>query len=218
MVFSPFLGTLAHRVRIQLTDEVRAVHTSQCCDYAIPLFRFVPEEKLALCQLLLLGAGRENRFQCVRMQTRVPSLGAHRHGGGGKVLYLLQMEVELFGDDSQFGHIFFTASGMTADEVGNELLVEALVAIDAVKYPLEFIELLEGRFAHQGQDRFTGVLGGHLQTPADVVGYKFVSIFTGSLIDGFVVAVMKQQVVPYTTAYETFFDTLHGIHTSVDVQ
>ena len=71
----------------------------------------------------------------------VPRLGGDSHWGGCEVLHLLQMEIEFLRNLSQLRHIALGASGMTGDEVGDELLVEMFLLIDAVEDTLEVIEL-----------------------------------------------------------------------------
>lgn len=73
----------------------------------------------------------------------MPCLGAHRHGCRSEVLHLFEMEVEFLGDHSQFRHILGSASGMRADEVGDELLAQSLGTVDAVEDGLEALKLLE---------------------------------------------------------------------------
>lgn len=41
----------------------------------------------------------------------------------GEVLHLLQLVVHLFGDSGKFGHIANGTARVTADEVGDELLL-----------------------------------------------------------------------------------------------
>ena len=92
---------------VQLVDEVIAFEASQLIDDVAAFFGFVPEEEHALCQFLLGSLGREYGFQGVGMETGIPGFGGHSHGSRSEVLYLLQVEVELLGDDCQFCHIFF---------------------------------------------------------------------------------------------------------------
>ena len=116
LVPSPFLcllpGGLSHGGGVQFADEVRAVHASEGVGDALSFFGFVPEEEHALCQFLLWSLGREDGLQGVGVQAGVPGFGADSHGGGSEVLHLLQVEVHLSGEDSQFGHVLFGASRM----------------------------------------------------------------------------------------------------------
>lgn len=66
-------------------------------------------------------------------------------------MHLFKMEVEPFGLHSQLSHVLFPASRVTADEVGDYLLVEVLLPVYAVENPLELLELGEGRLAHQSE-------------------------------------------------------------------
>ena len=74
------------------------------------------------------------------------------------------MEIKVLRDNSEFGHIGFVAARVGADEVGDDLLVESFLAVDAVEDALELVELLEGGFAHEPQHTVAGMLGGYLQT------------------------------------------------------
>ena len=107
---------------VQLVNQIFSSYPSQFIDNISPFFGFVPEEELALSQFLALRFGTEYRFQRIRMEARVPCFGGNGHGSRGKVLHLLQMEVQSFGDDGKFRHIFLLASGMAADEIRNKLL------------------------------------------------------------------------------------------------
>ena len=110
---------------------------------------FIPEEILALGLLLLRCLGREDGFQRIGVEARVPHFGGHRHGSGREVLNLLQMESQLAGDVGQLGHVLLTAPWMAADEVRDDLLVEVLLTTNAVELSLELIELLERGLAHE---------------------------------------------------------------------
>ncbi len=59
------------------------------------------------------------------------------------------MESQLAGDIGQLGHVLLTAPWMAADEVRDDLLVEVLIATNAVELSLELIELLERGLTHE---------------------------------------------------------------------
>ena len=50
------------------------------------------------------------------------------------------MEIELFGMNGKLCHVFLFASGMGGNEVGNNLLSQVLLCIDAVEYALELFK------------------------------------------------------------------------------
>lgn len=79
----------------------------------------------------------------VGVQTRVPGFGGDSHGCGGEVLHLLELEVETSGDDSEFCHVLGCTAWVGGDEVGDELLVEMFLAVDAVEDAFEVVEELE---------------------------------------------------------------------------
>ena len=60
---------------------------------------------------------------------------------------------------------------MRTDEVGDELLIQTVLAIDAVEDALEFLELLERRLPHEFENPVAGVLRRHFQSAADVSAY-----------------------------------------------
>ena len=86
---------------VELGNEIGAAYAAQCCLDGTPLLGLVPEEVLPLGEFFLLAAGTVDGFERVGMVPGVPSLGTDGHGCGGEVLHLLQMEVELLGDDRQ---------------------------------------------------------------------------------------------------------------------
>ena len=136
-------------MRTQLLDEVWTTNAAQALLDAATLLGFVPEEILALCQFVALCLGTLYGFQRIGVVASIPRLSRYRHRCGREVLYLLQLEVQLLGLDCQLCHICFRTTRMAGDEVGDYLLVEMLLAIDAVEDALEVVELLERRLAHE---------------------------------------------------------------------
>ena len=128
-------------MRTKLLDEVWTTNAAQTLFDATTLLRLIPEEILALGQLVTLCLGTLYGFQRIGVVTRVPRLGRYRHGCGREVLHLFQLEVELLGLDSQLSHIGFRTTRMAGDEVGDNLLIEVFLTIDAVEDALEIIEL-----------------------------------------------------------------------------
>ena len=51
------------------------------------------------------------------MESGIPCFGGYGHRSRGKVLYLLQMKVQSFGDDSQFRHIFSSHPGCKEEDM-----------------------------------------------------------------------------------------------------
>ena len=125
------------------------------------------------------------------------------------------MEIETLGDYRQFSHILGGAAGVGADEIGDDLLAQPLGTVDAVEDSLELAELLERRLAHEHQHAVAGVLGCHLQSPADMVLDEFASVFPGCAVGFFVVAAIKQQVIAHTAAYEALLDFGKCIHGAI---
>ena len=166
----------------QLVDELGFANTSQTLFNAPTFFRLIPEEVLALGQFLLLALGTLDGFKGIGIITRIPRLSRDCHGCGGEVLNLFELEVEMLGDDSQLGHISLRTPWMAGDEIGDDLLVEMLLAIDAVEDALEFVELLERWFAHQHQYVVAGVFWSNLQSTANMVGDEFAGILLGGTV------------------------------------
>ena len=107
--FIPFHRT--HAVE-KLVCQVRSSDTPQFRFYFLLFFRLIPEEELSLGKFFPLCFSTEDRFQCVRVKSGIPSLSRYCHRSRGEVLYLFQVEVQAFGDNGKLRHIFFFASGM----------------------------------------------------------------------------------------------------------
>lgn len=66
-----------------------------------------------------------------------PSFRTDGHRSGSKVLHLFQVEVHGTRQHGQLGHVFFRTSGVAADEIGNDLLAQPCIAVDALENLLE---------------------------------------------------------------------------------
>ena len=187
---------------VQLVNQVLPSYPPQFIDDISPFFGFVPEEELTLRQFLALCLGAEHGFQGIGVETCVPRFGGDGHGGGSKVLYLLQMKVQTLGDDGKFRHVLFLAAGVAGDEVGDKLLPQAFFTIDSVEYLLELSELAERRFAHDVEHAFRGVFRRDFKAAAYMTGYEFAGIFLRAFVGFGVFALVQQQVVAHTAAYE----------------
>ena len=107
---------------------------------------------------------------------------------------------------------------MTGNEVGDDLLFQSFLAVDAVKLSLEFIELLERRLAHQSQHMVAGVLRSDLQSTADMAGNEFAGVFLCCPVCGFILTLVEQQVVADATANKALLDFRQRIDGTIDVQ
>ena len=203
---------------VEFFDEVGPSDATETLFDVTALFGLVPEEILSLGEFFTLALGREDGFEGIGVEARIPRLGGNGHGGGCEVLHLFQMEIKLLGQHGQFGHICFLTARVAADEVGDELLVQALLAVDTVEDALELIELLERWFAHESQHAVAGVLRGHLQASAHMAADEFTGVLLGSAVGGFVLAPVEQQVVAHTAADEALLDTCQGIDGMIDVE
>ena len=202
----------------QFFDELGFTNTAQTLFDAPTFLGLVPEEILALSQFLLLALGTLDGFEGIRVIARIPCLGGNGHGCRCKILNLFKLEIEMFGDDSQLSHVSLPATWMAGDEVGDDLLVEMLLTVDAVEDTLELVELLERWLAHQLQYMVAGMLGSYLQASADMVLDQFAGVLHSGLVRLLVLAVIQQQVVAYTTADKTFLDAWQSVDSTVYLQ
>ena len=145
---------------------------------------------MSLSQLLTGRFGRKNGIKRVRIETCVPRLCGHGHGRRREVLYLFELEVHVFREDGQLGHVFLVTSGMRRNEVGDDLLAQVFLAVDAVEDALELSELTERRFAHEHEHAVAGVLGGHFESSADVARDEFAGILHGRTVGRLVLALI----------------------------
>ena len=83
-------------MRTELLNQVWASYAAQALLDATTLFGLVPEEILALSQLVTLTLGTLYRFERVGVIPCVPRLCGDGHGCWREVLYLLQLEVQMF--------------------------------------------------------------------------------------------------------------------------
>ena len=108
----------------KLVSQVRSSDATQFRFYFWLFFRLVPEEEHTLCQFLARRYRAITRFERIRMVTCGPSLSAHGHGSGRKVLHLFQLEVHPFRQHAQLRHDFFRATRMAAADVRDDVLAQ----------------------------------------------------------------------------------------------
>ena len=128
------------------------------------------------------------------------------------------MEVELFGLDGELGHVFLVAARVGGDEVGDELLAQVLVCVDAVEDALELLKEAERGFAHQVENAVGGVFGSHFQPSADMAGNQFAGVLLGCPVGLLVATAVEQQVVAHSAADEAFLYLGQGIDGVIDVE
>ena len=124
-------------------NQVLSVDSSEFVDDFLSFGWFVPKEELTLREFVFRRFSGKDWLERVGMESCVPTFCAYGHGSGCEVLHLLQFEIQVLGDDSQFCHVFFGASWVAADEVRDELLVEVVLLVDLVEDALEVVEQLE---------------------------------------------------------------------------
>ena len=126
------------------------------------------------------------------------------------------MKVHLFGEHGEFCHVFFPASGVATDKIGDDLLLEVFFAIDAVEDSFECLKLFEGRLSHESQHMVGGVFGCYFQPAADVPANKFSGIFGSGNVAFLVIGMMEQEVVSHAAADKTFLDAWQRVNGVID--
>ncbi len=125
----------------KFVDQVSTSYATQALFDMLTLLRFVPEEILTLGLFLLWCLGTLDRLQRVGIIACIPGLSRDRHGCWGEVLHLFELEVKALGQYCQFCHVRLRTSRVAGDEVGDELLTQALLTTDAVEKALKVVEL-----------------------------------------------------------------------------
>ena len=143
--------------------KVGAVHLAELFTDGFFLLGFVPEEEHTLFAFIVGGGGGEDGFEGVGMDARAVDDGGDGHWRGGEVLDLFEFEIEVVGLGGEHCHIYFAAARVAGDEIWDELLVEAVLAVDVVELALELVEEGERGFAHDVEDGIGGVFGGYLE-------------------------------------------------------
>lgn len=118
----------------------------------MPFLWLIPEEKHSLCKFLMLRLCRKNRLESIWIQSGVPCLGAYGHRRWREVLHLLKLKVQTLGYYGQFGHVFFSASGVAAYKIGDYLLTQIFACVYLVKDFLKLFKLAERWFPHQSKN------------------------------------------------------------------
>ena len=199
-------------------DEVAAVHARERAHNVGLVLLLVPEKVFALGQFLVGRVCRGDGLQRVGVESGVERLGRDGHGGGGEVLHLLEVEVEVLGDGGEFGHVLLGARGVRRDEVGDELLPQGILEVDAVEELLELLEEGERGFAHDVEHRVAGVLGSHLEPARDMEAYELLVELGIDLVDGGIAGAVHREVVAHTAANERLLDLGQGVDGVVDVE
>lgn len=203
---------------VKLRYQIGTADTTKFSLYIPPFFGFIPEEELPLGKFFLRALGAEHGFKRIGVIASIPCFGAHGHGGGGEVLHLLKMEVEPFGGNGKFCHIFFCAAWMATDKVGDDLFAQLLLFVNLVKDALELLKLTERRFAHQVEHLVAGVFRSNLETAAYMMADEFARVLTSRSVGFLVFTLVEEQVVAHTTAYETLLDAGQSVDGMIDVE
>ena len=158
------------------------------------------EEVGLLTSFVLLRTRHEDLLASVGVLARVEHHRRERHGGGGKVLHLLQIEVQTAQHLFREGfHVALAASRVRRDEVRDELVAQGVVVADAAEIGVQPLEHGERRFAHERQNMIFGMLGRDLQAARGVV-----------LHDGLQIGGTVEQIIAYAAAYEGFLHPFHA--------
>ena len=152
------------------------------------------------------------------MKPCVPGLGGDGHGGGGEVLHLFELELEVFGQCGKLCHVFRSAAGVGTDEVGDDLLAQVLATVEFVEDAFEVVEEFEGGFAHEVEHTVGGVFGCHFEAPTDVFSDEFLGVLAIDAVDAWVARVVKEEVIADARADEALLDAWESIDCMVDVE
>ena len=144
--------------------------------------------------------------------------GGERHGGGGEVLHLFEFEVEGFGFGCEFRHVFGAASGVGGDEVGDDLLVEVVAAVEVVELLFECFEEVEGGFAHESEDAVGDVFGGDFEASGGVAENDGFEVGAVAGVGFRVAARVKAEVVAYAGADEAVLDAGDAVCGGIQVE
>ena len=199
-------------------EEVGAAYATKLGFDASALVGLIPEEEHALCLFLLGRASHEDGLQCVGVVARSPHGGGCGHGRRCEVLHLFEVEIEFLRGDGQLRHVLGAAARVGADEVGDELLAQAALAVDLVEASFEVVEQAERGLAHELEHAVGGVLRCYLEASADVARDEFACVVGCGAVEGFVLPVVEQQVVAHAASDEALLDIGQGIDSAIDVE
>lgn len=142
----------------------------------------------------------------------------HGHRGWGEVLNLFEMEIKPFGLDRELCHVYFVATWMGGDEIGDKLLAQVMALVYGVEQALELLELAERRFAHDVENPIFGMFGGNFQTTTYMVGNQLLIVASRSCIDFRTARLVHRQVISHAAPDKGFLDSGKGVDGMVDVE
>ena len=148
----------------------------------------------------------------------IPCLCSYSHRSRSKVLYLLQVEIQPFGDNGKFSHIFFSTSRVTADEIRNDLLTQVQLLIYSVEDTFEAIELFKRRFTHDIKHTVAGMFRSHFQASTYMTCYQLPSVFRCTLVYFRILALVQQQIISDTASDKTLFNLRERIDSMINIQ
>lgn len=198
--------------------KVGAVHLAELFTDGFFLLGFVPEEEHTLFAFIVGGGGGEDGFEGVGMDARAVDDGGDGHWRGGEVLDLFEFEIEVVGLGGEHCHIYFAAARVAGDEVWDELLVEAVLAVDVVELAHELVEEGERGFAHDVEDGIGGVFGGYLEAARDVVGDELLDVGLMALLLVGRGVVVEEHIVAHTAADERLLDGWNGVDFLIEAE
>lgn len=184
----------------ETVDKVRAVEPSQRVDDVGTIGLVPPEKVFSLGEFLFGAGGGIDLFAGIGMDTGIVDLGSEGHRSRSKVLYLLEMEIHVFGLGGKFGHIYLATTGVRRYEVGDKLLTQTGFMIDTVEYPREIVIEFKRWLAHKFQYMGAGVLRGYFQTSRYMMLYQFAIVAAVGLVNTAVAGMVHRQVVAYAAA------------------
>ena len=162
-------GIRTDQAPLPITDQILTARAVESLQHQLPVLGLAPLHQCPLEGLVVGRAGDEDRLHGAGVQAGVPHAGRQGAGGGIEVLHLLRhvsLPVEPL---RQLDRILQGAAGVGGDEVGDQVLVLAVAAVELeVLLPELFIDL-DVWLTHIVQGVGGAVLGRHLQLAGDVV-------------------------------------------------
>lgn len=134
------MGCAAWVVAKEGVDDVRSSGTNEAALDEGAFVGFVPKEETALGFFFVASASHKDGFHRVWVHAAVVHFGGKGHGGGGEVLYLLEVKVELLGGDCQLCHVDRFATGVARYEIWYDLLFEIFATVDGIEQGVKATE------------------------------------------------------------------------------
>ena len=167
----------ADEAALAVADQVLPARLVEGLQHQLPVLRLPPLHQRPLEGLVVGRFGDEHRLHGPGIQAGVPHTGGQGAGGGVEVLHLLRHMSLLVQPFSQLHRVLQGTARVGGDQVGHQVLVLAVPAVELKILLPELLIDLDVGLAHIVQGVGHTVLRGHLQLSGDVVldqvGEKF---------------------------------------------